>query len=419
MTGQGMRTGRKPLTAGSDPDETSPRAVFGLAELLWPRAVISDRRRPPKGAHRVADYFPIPSATDPRLLLPRRHRRSAAAAVWRQPGRSIKQRVRRNAAALSVAAGFAAVAPRGMVGVDSVEPYEDTIESYFNRLFGFPVVLSLHLGKPRANRKPVVQVLTPQGCTVGFAKVGVDSLTNALVRNEAAALALIDQSRYQHLTASTVLSMDRWNSSEILVTSSLPVWRRQQSLPADRLAAACREVAATVPVRRLTFRDWLRESGRLDDLNQLANTSAARRLGSVVTTLLSDTGDRPLACGSWHGDWTPWNMANVKGTLFVWDWERFSAPAPIGFDALHYGLQESLVIERQSPPAAVRQLIVRSPALLAAYDVSSDTVCTVTAAYLCELAVRYLKDAQAEAGARLGRVEEWLIPELETLVGTL
>lgn len=416
--GQGTRAG-KPLAAGSDPDETSPRAVFGLAESLWPRAVISDRRHPPKGARRVADYLPIPSAADPRLLIPRGHRRSAAAALWRQPGRSVKQRIRRNAAAFGVAAGFAAIAPRGIVGVDSAEPQEDTIESYFNRLFGFPVVLSLHLGKPRANRKPVVQVLTPRGGTVGFAKVGVDSLTNALVRNEAAALALIGQRRYQHLTASTVLSMGRWNTAEILVMSSLPVWRRQRALPANRLLSAGREVAATVPLRRLALRDWLRESGRLDDLHQLADTPAARRLGFVITTLLDDWGDRPLVCGFWHGDWTPWNMAYVKGDLYVWDWERFSAPAPVGFDALHYALQEALVIRRHPPQAAVRLLIVRSPALLAAYDVNADTVCTVTAAYLCELAVRYLKDAQAEAGARLGRVEEWLIPELETLVGTL
>ena len=34
--------------------------------------------------------------------------------------------------------------------------------------------------------------------------------------------------------------------------------------------------------------------------------------------------------------------------------------------------------------------------------------------YLVEIAARYLLDGQAAAGARLGRVEHWLLPALAT-----
>ena len=49
----------------------------------------------------------------------------------------------------------------------------------------------MHLGAARANRKPVLQLLTPDGETVGFAKIGVSPLTSSLVWAERDALTLL------------------------------------------------------------------------------------------------------------------------------------------------------------------------------------------------------------------------------------
>ena len=43
----------------------------------------------------------------------------------------------------------------------------------------------------------------------------------------------------------------------------------------------------------------------------------------------------------------------------------------------------------------------------------------VTSLYLVELAVRYLQDGQAEAGAGLGRLGTWLLPALVEKAGAL
>ena len=50
-------------------------------------------------------------------------------------------------------------------------------------------------------------------------------------------------------------------------------------------------------------------------------------------------GHRPVDFGSWHGDWAPWNMGYRDDIVQLWDWERFSSPVPIGFDAIHFAAQ--------------------------------------------------------------------------------
>jgi hypothetical protein len=51
--------------------------------------------------------------------------------------------------------------------------------------------------------------------------------------------------------------------------------------------------------------------------------------------------------------------------------------------------------------------------LLEPFDIAPDVAGFVTATYLLEIAVRYSRDRQAEAGARTGRVDLWLLPALE------
>ena len=50
------------------------------------------------------------------------------------------------------------------------------------------MLISTHLGAARANRKPVLQLLTARGEPAGFAKISVNPLTRDLIRAERAAL---------------------------------------------------------------------------------------------------------------------------------------------------------------------------------------------------------------------------------------
>lgn len=409
-------------------EQDSDVSVFGLAELLWPPpAVVTLDRAGSHAEPPLAQYLPLPSVADPRLLLPRRPRRAAAAAIRHQPAAPGKARLRRDIGALGIAGGLGDLAQRhhirvmaGTAGHDQPLTTADTIETFFCRRLGRDVVLSMHLGKPRANRKPVVQILTTTGTTLGFAKIGVDGLTNSLVRAETSALHLTAAANLQHVTTAEVLFSDVWNGLDIVLTGPLQVWdRRRRAVPADLLVAATTEVAAVVPATTLTLRDCMGTSGLLDRLAGLPAGEAASDLQRAAADLVAKAGDVGLHCGAWHGDWTPWNMAAVADRLFVWDWERFAAPAPIGFDALHYSLQQALVSERRPAREATEALARTAPAVLAPYDVAADDAPVVLLAYLTELATRYLHDGQEAAGARLGRVGEWLVPVLASLAGDL
>src|SRR5690606_3700758 len=149
---------------------------------------------------------------------------------------------------------------------------------------------------------------------------------------------------------------------------------------------------------------------------------AAGRLRAALAGIGERHGDTEVVFGSWHGDFTPWNIGGADGALLVWDWERFTTGVPVGFDALHHRLQRA-VSDPAADPAEAAAGCVRDAATtlapFAARQAPAEPAWAepaqaglVARLYLAELAARYLADRQAEAGARLGDVGAWLIPAL-------
>ncbi len=84
---------------------------------------------------------------------------------------------------------------------------------------------------------------------------------------------------------------------------------------------------------------------------------------------------------------------------------------PIGFDALHYWLNERVVRPSQDPGRPATDCVGVAPKLLDGFGVGAEQATLTALAYLADLSVRYLADRQAEAGARLGAPGRWLIPD--------
>ena len=263
--------------------------------------------------------------------------------------------------------------------------------------------MSVYLSPARANRKPVLQLLTPQGQPVGFAKIGTNPLTRTLVHAEREALTKLGQAGLR----------------EVLVLSALPVWQRRCPVTEAQLAAAMNSVASVGGLRREPLAAspyWRQLTGRL----AAADESTARdRLLSALDVLSARAGDAPLVLGSWHGDWSPWNMASTHSGLLVWDWERFTDGVPLGFDALHYSLQKDVVPGRMDPRDAAVGCIKDAPELLAPFEIGGGEARLTCILYLADLATRYLADRQAQAGARRGAAGAWLIPAITDEVGRL
>lgn len=349
----------------------------------------------------------LPHARRPRLLVPAGSGHVAAAAVrhYSEPS-SRRARLVRQLAATALRAGGATLGRHRV----HVEP-TGSVQQHLQQLLGEGVALSIHIGPARANRKPVLPLLAPSGGIQGFAKLGTGTLTRELVRGEASALATLARLNLRHVTPPAVRHAGQWGDRELLVQAPLPVWHRRVPLRAERLTAAMREVALCCgttggPLAASSY--WRRLRRRV---SLVSDQPEGAVLAAASAALGQHVGEVELQYGAWHGDWAPWNMAVLEDTLLLWDWERFSHGVPLGFDAVHFDLQQRL---RSCPDAhrAVAATLAASDRLLAPFDVTPSGREVTALLYLVELAARYLTDRQAEAGARLGVLGTWLLPVL-------
>jgi len=415
------------------PPAAGRSSLGDVCAVLWPppaSASLSRGLRVRAARGRERDFVVLPSGRRPRLLVPS-GRRASAAAVRRygEPG-SVTAWAGSRALALALAAGGASVGLGGRLRVSAdppagtadppagtADPPAGTIEAYLRSVLGYEVLISTHLGAARANRKPVLQLLTTRGETAGFAKVSVNPLTRDLIRAERAALDTLAAEDFRELTVPRVLHHGQWQGREVLILNALPVWRRRKALRPGQLTAAMTEVAAVGGRSRgpLADSDYLaRLRGRLE-ASQAGPDRAA--LSDALDTLAA--AGTELSFGAWHGDWTGWNMASTADGLLVWDWERFDLGVPAGFDFLHYRLQSDVVRRRRPPADAAADCVRNAPGWLAPLGVATTEAHLVAILYLAELSARYLADRQAEAGARLGQPGTWLIPAIEEAMGKL
>jgi Phosphotransferase enzyme family len=397
-----------------------------VCELLWPPpAVVTmhDGRSQPQapGVPRfrasspdhpgVSNLARVPGLGRPPLVVPAEQRVAAAALRHFSGQRARAPRLTIKLLSFLLAFGFGGVALRGQIRVEAVAG-ADTIETYLADLLGQDFLVSMYVGPPRANRKPVLHLLSPDGDPVAFVKVGVNPLTRELVRAERATLARLEQAGLTGIGVPRVLWHEQWRGLEVLVLSPVPAWRRRRALRPAQLTAAMNTVAGIDGLCRapLTGHPYLRRlRERLACADQREEQAALLR---ALDVLAAQSGGTTLTFGSWHGDWSPWNMACTDRGLLVWDWERFTSGVPLGFDALHYRLQADVGPGHRDPLAAATASLQDAPRLLAPFGISAEQARITGILYLADLATRYLADRQLSAGARNGDPGTWLIPAI-------
>ncbi|MEH1102703.1 hypothetical protein V6V16_26435, partial [Micromonospora sp. CPCC 205561] len=164
------------------------RAVFGDE-----RIALTVGGPPPPGHRAVARYAIVPSLARARFLLPLGAPRATAAALLaynalRPP------KIRAVRAALGTAARVGAVDlapfPRLTVSLpDGVAADEALLAGRLGAALGEPRVhAACGVRPPDPNHKPTLQLFDPAGRALGYAKIGWNGATRALVTAEAAAL---------------------------------------------------------------------------------------------------------------------------------------------------------------------------------------------------------------------------------------
>ena len=209
-----------------------------------------------------------------------------------------------------------------------------TLRELLSEVIERRVRISVSVGPPRPNRKPVVRCYAGEEL-VAVAKLGPDPHTEAMVQNEAHWLGHLMEHPLDGVVTPGRIHSGTYGPSALLVMEPLDLvddlgvslsempMSTLQSFVADRI-----DPSTTV----LESEWWLALSGRLGD--QLAI------LAPYVDKLAASGLIDELEVSAWHGDWSPWNTGRTtSGDIAIWDWERTAVGVPTGFDLLHLHYQ--------------------------------------------------------------------------------
>ena len=341
-----QRAPSEPLATFAADDPRARRDGLGwVARAVFPdpRLRLTVGGREPAAAR----YGVIPSLDGARFLLPLASRRVTAASVLAYNAlRPPKVRASRAAIGALVRAGALGLTRAPVLSVHA----PDGVELLWEHLAGLLGERRLHaaigIRPPDPHHKPTLQLFDDAGRPRGYAKIGWNDGTRAMVRAEAATLAELPPAGGDVPWSPRLLLHTTWHDREVAVIEPMPrgVRRvRRPDLPriAAMLAVARRggPPAAVRPLRGSAFlAEWRRRAAGGSD-------AAGRALPSVdaaIDALEARDGGLSMEFGDWHGDWVPWNMARHRGRLIVWDWENRATGVPIGFDLAHQAFQTAL-----------------------------------------------------------------------------
>jgi hypothetical protein len=378
------------------------------ADLDWIAGILSappieasvTRAGSPGTGRAVQTLGVFPSAARPRLLLSLESAR-AAAALLRGGSHAREVRVRLGRALLraSLRVGLAQHLLRDRLrfvlgettgaapGLATVLLSEHLAEVLYLSELSFAV----RLGRVRPNRKPLIHVVGRDGTPVSYVKVGWNALTRGLVAREAEVLETVEGESRAAFAAPRVLYHGSWHGLELLALSPLDGRLVRGGQHLGEVLRAMLEIARLSDVEEHPLAEspyWRSLRDRIVGLG--ANEDAA----ALADRVEARWGHGVLTFGSWHGDWTPWNMARQNGTLAVWDWERSAEGVPVGLDAAHFDVQVALAANRHRWEAALPEVLDGDKGLLRHLPNAGDARLLV-ALDLLEMALRAAEGREA------------------------
>jgi hypothetical protein len=346
----------------------------------------------------------FPAADRPYLLVTLASRRSAAASLRGPSYGRCHVRLGRALLRLGLRTGVAQQFLRDRLTISIEEDAADTtallddvvLTEHLAKVFGRrDIALAVRVGRVRPNRKPVVQVLAPDGMVLGYAKIGWNALTRQLIRQEARALADLERrgSSLALFEVPRILHRGVWRELEILILS--PLHGRTLGRSRPHIAAA---VAAMKEISHLSAGDEMRlvQSDYWRSIrDRVLAVDVGFALGDLAGRVEERYGEEILSFGSWHGDWVPWNMAWRRGKLAVWDWERSGHGVPVGLDAAHFDFQVALAAAHHRPASALDQTLTGDSPLLSSLPLPRKRKRLLLVLHVLEMSVRRAEGRRA------------------------
>ncbi len=363
------------------------------------------------GGQSTADtqsYLVRPNRETPRLLLPLSSRQASATSLRRHhDGRSTRSRLAAFSGELLARAGGLRFATGDVEHFGSF----GLIDELASALDEPSLLAAIATGPPRRNRKPVIQLIRPNGTSVGFAKVGWSAITKDLISNEAAWLKRVAGQLPRPFDAPRVLLEHSTESLTVVVTSSLRTdvtTHQREPLSHETIGS----LGACLGVRTQSIES-------LPQLDLWADDNLVP--SELLDALCERHGEQQVHVGFWHADLTPWNSATTRPTrrstpvTQIWDWEFSADDRPIGFDVLHSSFESSRRAQPNNELAAINTVTASAPDLLSPFDQPVDACIDL---YLAELIARETRLAgEGWEPSNLGRLDLHAITALRQRLG--
>ncbi len=387
-----------PETVEAKSTDESPLAW--LSAILWSAGDVrlkladqvskpADQVSKPAGGGRT--WWASPSAVDAEILIPAEQTTARTAVRRYHDGFSLKKRARSWAAeaTMHVPGLPDRMLASNLVTVDgdSSDRSLDLLEQLSELLNEPGLRAAITLARPKSNRKPVLQLIGPDGTELGWAKIGWTDWTADLIANEAVWLS---KDSIAPLIKPVLLHDLDLCGHRVVVTSGVSGSRRPRRGTSDSpnielvAAIAALGTQSTSPVTALPW--WASVTGVLDAADPAETDVIAATVEAAANCLLS--------VGAWHGDLTPWNTITADGPaggLQVIDWEFAADGVPLGFDVCHFHTQVGAELRGMQPDQALDYSARRSPQDLASLGVDPDNQIATWQLYLIELVRRTLK----------------------------
>jgi thymidylate kinase len=300
-------------------------------------------------------------------LVPLQSRRAAAAALTLYNPQTLKARIGRRLLKVGLRLGVGQpflkrtwFPMRRIAGPQ--QAYQVPLLAYLQDLLGQgPLTFAVSLGTPGPHRKPVVQMMDSQGHILGYAKIGQDETSNALVQNEVRVLQALATTHWQAFSLPTVLATAWWRDHALCVLSApkSPGGRLPHRLTPLHLQAlnelwAMQTVWMPLPLSAF----WLTVTQHAQQVHHAYYRGVLEHGMARAEEWLATV---PLPFCFSHGDFTPWNLQRDGPKLFIVDWECASAIGSPMWDLCHFIFQTFYLVKKWDAARICRVLVDNGP----------------------------------------------------------
>ena len=393
----------RPIAKPPSPAPTNPRLenlspIDSTDALEWASSILfapeSLRRlvrssTPVEPHEQIVGSFLVENEAGPELLLPTGRKATVAALRRFHDGMDRPRRRKKMAAVALAKSGALAKLWRGRVNVVTSASLaldgQASLLAHLNEVVGQPCLHAMTFGPPlRLNRKPVIQMINPQGDVVGFAKIGWNQRTKELLNNEIAWLRKLEVSVPKSFAYPAVLNAGSWRGVDYALFDPVPSTYRSEvepsSLVGNDVFAEIAELSGTevTPLIQSAFVDRIeRYLRRHPNFNLIARYLEQHR-------------DMPLTFGSWHGDVSPWNVSTIGGLPHIIDWEYAASPVPVAFDMFNAIFQVEVMLKRKNPEEVTTQIVGRASEMAeGTFGLSPDEISVSFGCFLIEVIAKH------------------------------